>query len=245
MRRVLISKVKYRTGILLLACSDFLILLGLFYLSVLLRRHLIPLLFKSSPPFIFAPAVYYWIFLIWMGVIAYNGGYTRRFTFWDEVKFLWKCTFIVSIAIFTTLFVGKLGDIYSRALILLMSVLCFALLPGIRSQVKKVLYSMGLMKRKILILGAGNTARMALEALRSEDNLGYEVAGFIDDRRHNPDRIENIKIRGFLDRVDRYISMCSIHDVLVAYPEMERGRLVRILTRTRPKTPYIYRTCRA
>lgn len=232
---VFISKLKYRAGILLLLFFDVLILLGLFYLSVLFRARLIPLVFKNLPPFVFHPASYYWIFLIWLAVIAYNGGYIRRFAIWDEVKFLWKCTFIVSITIFTILFVGKQGSSYSRSVILLMSVLSLALFPAARSRVKKTLYALGLMKRKILILGAGDMAQMALKALKSEENLGYEVAAFIDETRHNPGSIENIKIRRFLDRADRYIKRCSIHDVLVAYPELAKERLLTILSKLQNK----------
>lgn len=167
--------------------------------------------------------------------MSYEGAYSKRFTFWDEVKFLWKSTFFVSLTILTVLFIGKQSAIFSRVLILTMALSSFIFYPLIRTSAKKLLYSFGLMKRKILILGAGQAGKLALSALTNEPNLGYEVAGFIDDKSSSLREIDGIKIHHYINRIDRYIKKCGIHDILIAKPDLERERLVKIINKIQHK----------
>ena len=228
-------KTKSRLGVGLLFISDVIMLMGIFYLSILVRKWIFPLFFDNLPVFYADLKTYYWIFPIWFFIFLYEGAYTRRFSFWDEVKFLWKCTFFASLAIFTILFIGKQGARFSRGLIMSMFFLSFILLPIIRPFVKKLIYSLGLMKRKVLIIGAGNTGRLALSALKNEPNLGYEVAGFIDDIETNPGSIEGVKIHRGIDKVERYIKRCGIQDIVIAKPDLEKKRLMNIINRIQHK----------
>lgn len=218
-----------RLGIFLLLIVDILTLLGLFYLAVFIRKKAIPIIFHNIPTFDQGIETYYWIFPLWLIIMVYEGAYSKRFTFWDEVKFLWKSTLLSSVAIFTILFIGKHGEVFSRILILVMSFLSLLIYPFIRTKIKKCLYSIGLMKRKLLIIGAGEAAKTVVSAIKDEPNLGYEVAGFIDDRPQNSGQIEGIRIHHCIDKIERYIKRCSIHDVLIAKPELEKERLTKII----------------
>ncbi len=218
-------------GTFFLAVLDFLTVLCILYLAASLRENIVPLIFRNAPPFTLEPLKHSWIVLLWMLILAYNGGYTQRFTFWDEVKFLWNSVFLISIIIFTVLFIRKLGGEFSRALIINMVVLALVLHPPIRVLSKRLLYRLGLMRKKLVIVGTGEAARTAMLAIKNEPNLGYEVAGFIDDGTENPGRVEGMKVHQFVDGIDRYIKACAINDVLIAKPELEREALVSLINR--------------
>ncbi len=228
-------KVRNRIGVLLLVMADALALLAFFYFSAFLRSEFIPLLpYKTPAPHVNL-GIYYWIIPLWIMVIVFEGGYTKRFTYWDEVRFCWKSTFFVSITLFTILFIGKIGESFSRTLLLTMSLSAIILFPVIRTNMKRLLYSFDLLKRKIIILGTGKEARASLAIFRNERNLGYDVAGFIDEKHHGPGFIEGLKIHGFLDKADRYIRRCSIHDVLIASPLLKKERLVKLINKIQQK----------
>ena len=226
---------KNRAGLILLFITDAITIVAIFYLSVALRQWVLPRLFEGLPEFEADIWTYYWIFFLWFGVVTYEGGYSRRFTFWDEVKFVWKSVLFTAIIIFAILFVGKQGALFSRAVILNMALLSFVVIPLTRPLFKRLIYSLGLMKRKVLIIGAGRTGRTAKSALESEPNLGYEVAGFVDDEEGLPRMIDGIKVHRGVDRIERYIRRCGIQDVVIAKPELEKDRLTSIINRIQHK----------
>ena len=94
-----LTKIKNRLGIAALFFGDIVCLLILFQLSVFLRKNLLPVFFHNLPRFLNYLSIYSWIFPIWLAIMAYEGAYSRRFAVWDEVKFLWKSSFFVPIAV--------------------------------------------------------------------------------------------------------------------------------------------------
>jgi undecaprenyl-phosphate galactose phosphotransferase len=97
---------------------------------------------------------FWWVFPVWLLFSTYEGLYTQRFSLWDEVKVLWKVIFFSTIAVFSILYLGKVGEKVSRTVLVVMGVIAVPIFPFIRIQVKKLLIRMGLLKSKVLILGA-------------------------------------------------------------------------------------------
>jgi Undecaprenyl-phosphate galactose phosphotransferase WbaP len=225
-------KIRYKLGVLLLMAWDVLLLAGIFVLSLAMRKGLAPVVFSAAPAFEPEIKVYCWLIPLWTAVLAYNGGYSKRLTFWDEVHLVWKSTLFFSIGMFFVFFIGKIGLIFSRLFILIMAALCLLIYPLLRIHAKRALYQIGLLKRKIIILGTGEAGLKCLSIFRREKNLGYEVAGFIGESgAGGPRRIKGIKVHGFLEQAERYIKRCSIHDVLIACPELDKERLSGIINK--------------
>ena len=124
---------------------------------------------------------FWWVFPVWMFFLAYEGLYSKRFSFWDEVKMLWKVSFFSTLGVFSILYLGKFGEQVSRTVLVTMGLITLPLFPLVRINIKKLLRIIGLMKSKVLILGAGSTGRLILSALKRDANLGYNVVGFLDD----------------------------------------------------------------
>jgi len=229
-----LPKLKNRLGTLLLFLGDILAILIIFHISVLIRAEVLPGIFKAFPEYYYDLKTYSWIFGVWLLIITYEEGYSRRFAVWDEVKFLWKSAFFSATAIFTMLFIMKRGQDFSRALILTMAIISLALFPLLRLYFKRVLYALGLMKRKILIVGSGASAVNACASIKNEPNLGYELAGFIDDDAVVQE-IDGYKVRKGISNIERYINSAGIHDVIVAKPELEKEALTKLLNNIQHK----------
>ncbi|MDP3295980.1 MAG: undecaprenyl-phosphate galactose phosphotransferase WbaP [Thermodesulfovibrionia bacterium] len=232
-------KKKY-LGKVLLFIIDVITIFIILQCAIFLRKNVLPY-FLQFPEFQAIDFTFFWwVFPVWLSFFAYEGLYTKRFSFWDEVKVLWKVVFFSTVGVFSVLFLGKIGEQISRTVIVLMGVVSFLILPLIRVNTKKLLIRWDLLKSKVLILGAGKTGKLILNALKRDTNLGYDVAGFLDDDPGKiGKRIDGVKIHMGVDRAERYINRCEIHDVIIAMPGCERGRLITLINQLQHKAQNI------
>jgi len=231
---------KKRLGIILLFLIDIVSILVSLLGAIFLRKFVMPHFIRFSEFQDKGILFYGWVIPVWLLFFIYEGLYTKKFSFWDEVKVLWKVTFFSTIAVFSILFLGKVGVKFSRAVIIIMGIISFPVLPVIRINAKKFLINLGLLKSKVLILGAGKTGRLILNALKRDTNLGYDVSGFLDDDPEKTGkRIDGIKIHNGVDRAERYINRCAINDVIIAMPGCERERLISLINKLQHKAQNI------
>jgi len=234
------ARKRHALGTALLFLLDALTLLGIFYLSVFLRRDIAPRMLSGLPPLDLRIGLYYWLFPLWLFILSYGGGYSKRFTFWDEVRFLSRSTILAMIAIFTVLFIGRFGVALSRVLILSMAGLSLIFFPLVRTRGKILLYRAGLLRRKLLIIGSGRKAKAAYVSLKNEPNMGYEVAGFVDDDPRDGAGIEGVKVLRHIDKIPRYIKWGEVTDLLIAKPELGGERLSGIINSLQHKVASIF-----
>jgi Undecaprenyl-phosphate galactose phosphotransferase WbaP len=224
-----------RLGTIILFLSDIVILFLIAGLAIILRD-IIPSIIPVFPAFSRDISYAWWFFPVWITILAYEGAYTRRFTFWDEVKLLWKAALFSTLAILSIVFIGKIGASVSRTIVVLIGMISLIVFPLLRISCKRWLIAAGLLKRRVLILGANETGMRALKALQGEPNLGYEVIGFLDDAPHKGGTcMEGIKVHGHLDRIERYLVDAGIHDVVIALPDRDKGELNSLVTRLQHK----------
>ena len=229
-----LPKLKNRIGVLALAALDFVSLFLIFHAAVLARKVLLPRVFSSLPEYQYDFRNYWWLFAVWLLIMLYEEGYSRRFALWDEVKFLWRSAFFSSVAILSMLFIMKRGQEYSRILVSAFFVTAVLFFPLLRLKSKQALYKLGLLRRKILIVGSGAAAVSACTAISNEPNLGYQLAGFIDDSP-SPGRVLGFRVHRGIGEIERYIKNAAIHDVVVAKPELEKEALIRLINHVQHK----------
>jgi len=229
-----------RLGIFLLFIIDiitiFIILQGAMYI----RINILPYFFLF-PPF---PAInftfFWWVFPVWFFFFMYEGLYTKRFSFWDEVKVIWKAAFFSTLIVFAILFLGKVGEKVSRTVLVVMGIIAFPIIPIIRINAKRLLIKTGLLKSKVLIIGAGKTGVLIFSAFKRDPNFGLNVVGFLDDDPGKiGKRIEGIRIHGGVDKAQKYIGKCGIDDVVIAMPGCEKGKVVSLINNLQHKTQNI------
>jgi undecaprenyl-phosphate galactose phosphotransferase len=226
--------------ILVLLVVDLLTLAICLDLSILIRKNFLPSII-GFPEFLGKGlSTYWWVLPIWISFFAYEGLLTKRFSFWDEVKQLWKAIFFSTVAVFSLLFLGKMGEKYSRTLIVLMGITSFFVFPAIRINAKKFFRHIGILRSKVLIIGAGKRGRLISRALKEEHNLGYKVVGFLDD---DPEKagtlIEGVKVHKGVDKAERYIGRSGINTIVIAIPGARKERLNEIINKLQHKAENI------
>ncbi|MDA8240191.1 MAG: undecaprenyl-phosphate galactose phosphotransferase WbaP [Nitrospiraceae bacterium] len=199
-----------------------------FYCAVFVRTSILPFFYAGFPEGMPFRGLFdiWWVLVVWVFFFYYEGLYTKRFSFWDEIRVLWKVSFFSTVGVFTIVSIGKLSDEMSRTVVALMGTISLLSLPLIRMVAKKVLRSLGFLKRRVLILGAGKTGKLIVRALKKEPNYGYEIKGFLDDDPGKLGReIEGVKIHKGTDRAATYINRCGIDDLVIAMPGAGKERL--------------------
>jgi Undecaprenyl-phosphate galactose phosphotransferase WbaP len=175
----------------------------------------------------------WWIPGIFVMFLLYEGLYTRRRPFWDEVKELIKTASISMIFIISIITFGKLSDRVSRPMIVFLWGYALIFFPLSRLITKKILYSLNLWMENVIIIGADP---MGLEAARGLDNhnyIGYRVLGFFDDdprkiRRYVKVGKKKIKVFGKVKYFKKFVSLLNITTVVIALPSLPQNELARL-----------------
>ena len=242
MRRFYGNQIRKISELIFIFIADIAALFMIFQLAFFLRKRLPLFLYLPFPDEASLATLnsLWWILFVWIFFLYYEGLYTRRFSFWDEIRVLWKVVFLSTIGIFTIVSLGKISDQISRTVIVLMGMTSVVLLPVTRLNLKKLLRGLGLLKRRVLILGAGKTGQLMLKALMREPNYGYKVIGFVDD---DPEKIgtsiNGIKVHKGVDRVLNYINRCNIEDLFIAMPGAGNDRLQGLINNLQHKVENI------
>jgi exopolysaccharide biosynthesis polyprenyl glycosylphosphotransferase len=81
----------------------------------------------------------------------------------------------------------------------------------------------------VLILGAGETGRDAIQMVEGYRWAGLEPVGFLDDKAHQVAPVEGYPILGKIDQVAHYVKAEDIEEVVVALPTRDYGRFFQLL----------------
>jgi len=82
-------------------------------------------------------------------------------------------------------------------------------------------------KKKVLIVGAGEAARMTYSEIKEHQELGIEVAGFLDDDPALTGKsIDSVPVLGSTSRLEKIAKEKKIDEVIIAIPTAP-GRFVR------------------
>ena len=226
------------TELLLIFIVDVASIALIFKLSAFIRMNILPRFYAGFPqdfPFRTLSDIW-WIFVVWIFFIYYEGLYTKRLAFWDEVKAICKVAFFSSVAVFAITSIGKLSDNISRTTIVLMGLFSLIAMPVIRISAKKLLRKLGLLKRRVLILGAGETGKLIARALINEPNYGFAVIGFLDDDPQKVGtRIDGIKVHKGVDSAAKYLRRCNVTDLIVAMPGAGKEKLQGLINKFQHK----------
>ncbi len=204
-----------------------------FFLSLLsawaIRTEVLPSFIPNLPEFPFSFPYFlslWWLPVIFIFFMLYEGLYESNLPFWDEAKTTVKAIALSTVTMMTIVTLGKMQDKVSRLVLLGMSVASLFIFPVMRLWGKKLLYRMGVWKERVLILGAGNAGRLALEGLTRERHMGYDVIGFLDDDgRKQGSVIAGRKVFGRIKHFPKFVKDLDITTVIVAMPSVPPDRL--------------------
>jgi undecaprenyl-phosphate galactose phosphotransferase len=187
-----------------------------------------------------------WLWLVLVVFLCVEGLYTRRRSLWNEIGQLMKATGLGLVAILAAVALTLISPIVSRFTLLLTGMNLLILLPIVRLWTKRTLGVLGLWRKRILILGATETAKLAMRGLASDPVLGYEVAGMLDDDPMKRGKCFEVRggkpvfVLGSLSEVRELMEQTHAKDLLVAMPDLPEERLLALVHELQPYCESIY-----
>jgi undecaprenyl-phosphate galactose phosphotransferase len=221
---------------LVLMISDILIALLSFILAFFIRSEILPQLFVRFKEIELAPfsnfLQYFYMASIWTIIFAYEKLYTKRFSFWEEVKVLLKSATIASSVIMIIFFISRKQIGFSRTIVVLAWMLSLVLFPLSRYVIKTLLINANLWKKKLLILGIQQTSLQVLKNIKANKTMGYEVIGFLDD---DPEKLGKkymgVEVLGPISQFEEIASTYKFKDIMIATPHLPRHKLETLLSK--------------
>lgn len=220
----------------LLIIIDILGVFASYQFSYFLRVNVFPKFLQFPEPLpamifnpVYLPLVF--IFFFW-----YEDLYTKRLPLWEEIRQIWKASFLASLTLFAIISLGKLSASVSRTVIVLTFLNSLWGMPIVRLIGKKIMLKAGFGKRKAIILGAGLTGELLLKSFSIEKNMGYEVIGFLDDDVSKSGKyIGGVKVLGKLDEIEKFLDKDKDIEVIIAIPGMLTEKMVELVNSLQQK----------
>jgi undecaprenyl-phosphate galactose phosphotransferase len=217
--------------------------------AIVTHDYLLPRFGLIAPPFTFNFGHYVamgWILLLIPLFYAVEGLYTQRRTMWREVGFLAKATSLGLIAVLAAVALEKRSGEVSRVTVLLLGANLLVLMPVSRYATKWFLATLGPWRKRLLVLGAAETAQLALRGLDADPILGYQVIGLLDDdsRKHGmcagTSGKDPVYVLGPLAKAPDLLRRNEAKDVLIAMPGLPEGKLLGLVYQLQGLTETIY-----
>jgi undecaprenyl-phosphate galactose phosphotransferase len=173
------------------------------------------------------------VYPVFIVFLAYEGLYTKRFSFWDEIREIIKGACIASATVFIILFIGNGKDHTFFHMIVFLWVYSIVFLALVRIVGKKIMYKIGLWKENVIIFGAGNTGQEAALGIDRESHMGYNVVGFLDSdpgKKGNVVRVngKQYKVLDTTDNFREYLDLLNTRTVIIAIPSFSQEQLAEL-----------------
>jgi Undecaprenyl-phosphate galactose phosphotransferase WbaP len=232
------QQLRHAFEVVSLLAIDLAALASAFTLGYIIRANLLPVLYTGFPPEMpqNLSARLWWLPLVIISYLAYEGLYIKRHSFWRECGYLIKVvtlSYIIAMAIIT---LAKTGSEVSRTFLVLSWMLTMFFLPAFRYAGKKTLAKAGIYKRRVLVLGAGKTGELMAKALNSEPYMGYQIIGFLDDDQQKKQKTfgvngDKVRVLGGFRDAEYIMSAMDVRNLIVAAPGLPAADLVSLVNR--------------
>ena len=176
----------------------------------------------------------WWLPVTYAFFLAYEGLYTKRQTFWEETKNIVKAVTMGGIVSFAVVSLGKMSDIVSRIILTLLWMYSIFIFPAFRYAGKIMLNKLGILKEKIVIVGAGVAGRAVAKEVEGDRYLGYELIGFLDDKFYEGKKTIKVndktyEILGALKDIPSVLTQVKTEKVIIAIPSLSKEDLSKLV----------------
>ncbi|MCD6319973.1 MAG: sugar transferase [Candidatus Desulfofervidaceae bacterium] len=219
-----------------------------FYLALgggfFLRKSVFPHFYSNLPVFNFTFAYFasfWWMPLTFICFIALEGLYTKKVSFWESLRRLWKAILLASAVIFALITLGKMGHRISRLVLLFSSILSFFSFPFCRFLTKRLLYTLGFFQEKAIILGAGQAGQAVAKGIKRDKCYDYTIIGFLDDFKTGFVQVDGEKypILGKLKDLATIAYKEGIKTAVLAMPSLKSAKIKELFTNVRKHVPEV------
>ncbi|MFN3814310.1 MAG: nucleoside-diphosphate sugar epimerase/dehydratase, partial [Aquificaceae bacterium] len=134
----------------------------------------------------------WWMTLVFIFFLFYEGLYTKRYTFPEDLRRLFKIVFLSIASVFFLVGITKKSEEVSRLMILMLGIYMYPVITFLRYLSKKLLFKWGFGVKRFIVIGIDGIVQKAASFLDSERMLGYRLMGFFSDR----DTFKRLSVNG-------------------------------------------------
>jgi undecaprenyl-phosphate galactose phosphotransferase len=221
-----------------LAAADLAGILIALAVGLALRQFLLPLLV----PGVFRSDVtwrpeYLWLFAIAIGVLAYEGLYTRRRTAWEELRYILRGVSVSMVLFLAAMTVLKRGEEVSRPALVMAWLAAPGILVWFRLRVKRLLRKSSFWVRRVLLVGHSPEADQLVRNLEIFTELGYEAVGFLCEEKEGASWAR--RRCGSVGEMEEVVRVRRADEVIIAIPQESRLRQFELLKRAEALVPKV------
>ena len=160
--------------------------------------------------------------------------YRRRMPFYKEVEQLFNACVYGTVSVIFVLYVAQIAARTSRLFVLLFGVFVFIFIAILRYATKKYLVKKQLLQIPVLIIGAGKTAELLAQAIKSDVGMGYKIVGLLEDNKVQRGILEQYPVLGTFTEAEVVIQRTGVKRVFIAAPGLKDEKLGRLIYRIQP-----------
>ena len=223
-------------AILLVVIDYIAVLLGV-CTAYFLRANIVPLFYQSftvSDVYVFMVIPLAFVFFL-----HFDRQSIRKLYFWQQAERLFKASvYAMLLVLVVSFFSGSAQDI-SRIFMLLVWVFSFTYLAVGRYILKRVVTAVGALQVPTVIIGAGKTAELLIEAFQQNIGSGYKIVGLIEDDPQPSTIFQQYPIIGTFAQAEDAVQRAGVRNVLIAAPGLPREELLQLVYRLQPYVDHI------
>lgn len=147
----------------------------------------------------------------------------------EELRRLTLATSLVYLVLAAGTFLFREGNTYSRAVFLGAWILSVVLVPLNRALVRHLLARRPWWGYPVAVLGAGETGRIVVQALKRNPGLGFKPVAILDDNPAKHGSLEGVPVVGGVELAPALAMELGVRHAIVAMPGVPREKLLHIL----------------
>lgn len=178
----------------------------------------------------------FWVIfpILYMLFINMRQLYSRRMPFYKEVEQVFHSCLYGTLALVFVLYVAQIAARTSRFFVLLFGVLVFLFISILRYATKKFLIKKQLLQIPVLIIGAGKTAELLAQAIKSDVGMGYKIVGLLEDNKVKHGILDNFPVLGTFADAEKVIRETGVKRVFIAAPGLKDEAQGKLIYRIQP-----------
>jgi Undecaprenyl-phosphate galactose phosphotransferase WbaP len=211
----------YATGAVF-AASDTLSLIIAAFIA-----HIIWIFFNPGAPGLqdFLPALPFFWAMFWIKGLYPGVGMTPV----EQLRSLVKSIALIYLILISMIFLMKEGATYSRAVFSFAGMLSVILVPISRALACRIFSNRVWWGTPVLILGAGQTARLLIRELNSKKSIGFKPIACLDDDPTKLGECEGVPVVGQLQHAAELAKSFHINSVILAMPGISRDSVLALI----------------
>lgn len=215
----------------ILLAVDYIAIVAAEQAAYLLRNLLVPMGGKLHISWLNFWVVFPAIYLLYANMEQL---YSRRIPFWHIMQKLFHVSSYATISIILLLYIAEAAASTSRLFIAFFWGLSFFALVLFRYLAKVVLSRLQLLQLPVLIIGAGKTAEMFVQGVKSDLGMSYDVIGLLEDNKPVPGILDKYPILGSFADAEKVIKATKVQHVIIAAPGLEQAKLTQLIYNIQP-----------